>query len=320
MEIVTVVIPNYNGKKFLADCLDSLKKQTYRDFRVLVVDNGSTDGSCEFLRNNYPKVDVIELSENTGFANAVNVGIRESNGKYVFLLNNDTICDQGAIEALVKVLDKKARVFSVQAKMLKINEPHNIDDAGDFYSAMGWGFAQGKDKDNKLFSKRSNIMSACAGAAMYRKDYFDKIGLFDEAHFCYLEDIDVGYRARLYGYQNVMEPDAIVYHAGSGSSGSRYNAFKVELTAANNLYFMYKNWSAVQVIINLPLVLLGIIIKHAFYTKKGLGRAHLKGLSKGFSKIFKNSDKRVRFVRGRFARSLALQLELWVNVVKRLYR
>jgi GT2 family glycosyltransferase len=318
MEIVTVVIPNYNGKKFLADCLDSLKKQTYRDFRVLVVDNGSTDGSCEFLRNNYPKVDVIELSENTGFANAVNVGIRESNGKYVFLLNNDTICEQGAIEALVKVLDKKARVFSVQAKMLKINEPHNIDDAGDFYSAMGWGFAQGKDKDNKLFSKRSNIMSACAGAAMYRKDYFDKIGLFDEAHFCYLEDIDVGYRARLYGYQNVMEPDAIVYHAGSGSSGSRYNAFKVELTAANNLYFMYKNWNAVQVIINLPLVLLGIIIKHAFYTKKGLGRAHLKGLSKGFSKIFTNSDKRVRFVRGRFARSLALQLELWVNIVKRL--
>lgn len=318
MKTVAVIIPNYNGKKYLADCFNSLKKQTYRDFRVIMVDNGSTDGSCQFVRDNYPRAEVIELSENTGFANAVNVGIKSCSEKYVFLLNNDTICDEGAIEALVKLMDKRADVFSVQAKMLQIKAPHPIDDAGDFYSAMGWGFAQGKDKNNTFFSKRCGIMSACAGAAMYKREILDEIGLFDEAHFCYLEDIDIGYRARLYGYKNMLEPAAIVYHAGSASSGSRYNAFKVELTAANNLYFMYKNWNLVQIIINLPLVLLGIIIKHAFYMKKGLGRAHLKGLSMGFSKIIHNNKKKVVFSGRKLASSLGLQLELWGNCVKRL--
>ena len=130
--------------------------------------------------------------------------------------------------------------------------------------------------------------------------------------------MDVGYRARLYGYNNVMEPGAIVYHVGSASSGSRHNAFKVELTAANNLYLIYKNMNALQIIINLPLFLSGVIIKHVFYMKKGLGKAHLKGLSKGFSKIITNSDKRVTFGGRQIANSFLMQLELWVNCIRRL--
>lgn len=314
MESVAVIIPNYNGKKYLNDCLKSLEKQTYRDFSVIVVDNGSEDGSLEYLKNNFPSVRVISLGSNTGFANAVNEGIRASDSKYVFLLNNDTVCDEGAIESLVKVLDSKPKVFSAQAKMLRMKEPHLVDDAGDYYCALGWTVVPSKDKESELFSKRKQITSACAGAAVYRREVFDKIGMFDEAHFCYLEDVDVGYRARLFGYDNVMEPSAVVYHVGSGSSGSRYNTFKVELTASNNLYFIYKNMAVWQLIINLPLVLLGIIIKHIFYTRKGLGTAHIKGLFKGIARIFKNSHKRVRFGGDKLLASIGLQFELWLNI------
>lgn len=318
MATIGVIIPNYNGKKYLTDCLKSLQKQNRTDLEVILVDNGSEDGSVALVKRDFPKVKIVELSENTGFANAVNVGIRESRSDYVFLLNNDTICDDGAIDALSEVLDKKPGVFSVQAKMLQVKEPHLVDDAGDFYCALGWAFARGKDKDGDKFVRRTSITSACAGAAMYRKAVFDEIGLFDEAHFCYLEDVDIGYRARLYGYENVIEPKAVVYHVGSASSGSRHNAFKVELTAANNLYFIYKNLNAVQVIINLPLLILGVIIKHAFYMKKGLGKAHVRGLSKGFSKIIKNRDKKVSFKGRQILYSVVMQLELWINLIRRL--
>ena len=167
--------------------------------------------------------------------------------------------------------------------------------------------------------KKALLTSACAGAALYRRRLFDEdmVGLFDEAHFCYLEDVDIGYRARLMGYQNICEPGAVVYHEGSGTSGSRYNSFKVELTAANNLYLMYKNMPFLQILINLPLIIAGILVKHAFYTKRGLGRTHLKGLRKGISKIFKNTNKKVKFGRKELRNCVRMQLELWINLARR---
>ena len=152
---------------------------------------------------------------------------------------------------------------------------------------------------------------------MYRRELFSEVGLFDDAHFCYLEDVDVGYRARLKGYINVCQPKAIVYHAGSGTSGSRYNKFKVELTAGNNLYFIYKNMPLVQIFINLPLIITGILIKHVFYTKRGLGKAHLKGLTLGLSKIMDNADKKVLFGKKELANCFRMQLELWINLARK---
>ncbi len=317
MELVTVVIPNYNGKKYLDDCLKSLKKQSYQEFKVIIVDNGSTDGSQDYIKKKYPQVELIELSENTGFANAANVGIKASDSEYVFLLNNDTMCDENALENLIRVMENKKKLFSAQAKMLKMKEPHEIDDCGDLYCALGWAFTPGKDKDNRQFARRESVTSACAGAAIYRKEYFDKVGYFDEEHFCYLEDVDLGYRARLRGYANVMEPSALVYHVGSGSSGSRYNSFKVELTAGNNIYLIFKNMPAFQIFINFPLIMLGIAIKHVFYVRHGLGKAHIVGLWQGLRKIARNTDKRVRFGRVEFVNAVRLQIELWVNLARR---
>ncbi len=343
MAKVTVVIPNYNGKQFLGDCLKSLTKQTFTDFDVIIVDNGSDDGSVEYIKkywctakdinsqndkttggsnvivNFKPvlNVSVIELPGNTGFANAVNVGIKASESKYVFLLNNDTMCDEKAIENLVRVMENKQKLFSAQAKMLQMKAPHDIDDCGDLYCALGWAFTPGKDEDNSHFCRRESITSACAGAAIYRKEYFETVGYFDEEHFCYLEDVDIGYRARLKGYANVMEPGAVVYHVGSGSSGSRYNAFKVELATANNLFLIYKNMPALQIFINALPIFTGIIIKHAFYTKRGLRKAHIKGLYLGLSKIIHNPGHKVRFGKKEIINALRLQIELWVNCGRR---
>lgn len=143
----------------------------------------------------------------------------------------------------------------------------------------------------KNTKKCDRIFSACAGAAIYRKELLEKIGLFDEAHFAYLEDVDVGYRANLYGYRNLFAPDAVVYHAGSAVSGSRHNPFKVELTARNNLYLIYKNMPPLQLLINLPFLLLGILIKGVYFGRKGMGKSYLSGLKKGSPCVFPKREE-----------------------------
>ena len=145
-------------------------------------------------------------------------------------------------------MGKERNCFSMEAKMIQMREPEKLDGAGDYYCLLGWAFARGKDQPVEKYQKCDRIFSACAGAAIYRKELLEKIGLFDEAHFAYLEDVDVGYRANLYGYRNLFAPDAAVYHAGSAVSGSRHNPFKVELTARNNLYLIYKNMPPLQLL------------------------------------------------------------------------
>ena len=321
---IVVVIPNYNGKKYLDDCLRSLKKQTVTA-DVILIDNGSEDGSIEDVRDRmkahperYPHVKIHELGENTGFANAVNVGIKMAKSEFVLLLNNDTVSDEHMTENLLKAMEGDKKIFSVSAKMLSLRDPDRIDDSGDLYCALGWAFSPGRDKPKENYSKRARITSACAGAALYRCRVFEKIGYFDEAHFCYLEDVDIGYRARIFGYKNIFEPSAVVYHAGSGTSGSRYNVFKEELTAANNLYFLYKNMPFLQLIINMPLLLLGVIIKQMYFARKKLGGAYARGLLNGIKKIAANRNRRVRFESRNLGNYFLLEIELLINCIRRL--
>ena len=321
---VTIVIPNYNGKKFLKDCLKSLGKQTIKA-PVIIVDNASSDGSVKYVKqliseqpSKYPEVVIKELATNTGFAHAVNVGIEMADSEFILLLNNDTVSEETMTERLLGTIEKSSRIFSVGAKMLSMKNPDVIDDAGDLYCALGWAFSPGRDKDSKSYSKRASITSACAGAAIYRKDVLEQIGMFDDAHFCYLEDVDVGYRARIYGYRNVFEPSAVVYHAGSGTSGSRHNAFKEELMASNSIYFIYKNMPVLQIVINLPLLIAGILIKQAYFAKKKLGMAYAKGLLKGISKVLNNRDKKVIYDIKNMGNYITLEIELLVNCIRRL--
>ena len=316
----TVIIPNYNGKIYLKECLDSLLKCQPSNFNILVIDNGSKDGSVSFLAEYYKDVKVIVLFENTGFSGAVNVGIRNANTKYVVLLNNDTTVDKDFVKNLVRVMKADKSLFSVSAKMLSMKEPDKIDGAGDLYCSLGWAFALGKEKDaNKFFKKSRAIFSACAGAAIYRTSVFNQIGYFDENHFAYLEDVDIGYRARIYGYKNRYEPGAICYHAGSGFSGSRYNEFKITLSSKNSIYLIYKNMPFIQILINLPFLIIGFFIKILFFVRKGYGFIYCKGLWKGLCFCFTREahDNKVHFHIKNLFHYFNIQMQLWWNMIQR---
>ncbi len=199
---ITVVIPNYNGIEYIQNCLNSLENQTMGKFYTIVVDNGSTDGSCQLVREQFPKVQLVELAENLGFSAAVNKGIELSNSKYVLLLNNDTVAEPDFLEEMERAISESPKIFSVAAKMIQMNEPTKIDGAGDRYCALGWAYARYKDKRVEKATRPCSVFAACAGAAIYRRDLLNQIGSFDCNHFAYLEDLDIGYRAKIFGYEN----------------------------------------------------------------------------------------------------------------------
>ena len=307
MEIkTTIIIPNYNGLSFMEPCFESLKEQTVRDFKVLVVDNGSTDGSVEWLKEH--RVPSIFLKENTGFSGAVNTGIRAADTPYVLLLNNDTRVEPGFVAAMERAMDQSPKIFSVSSRMIQMYHPELLDDAGVMYSILGWAYQRGVGRSVNLYQKSCRVFSACAGAAIYRRAVFDEIGLFDELHFAYLEDIDVGWRAKLYGYDNVYCPDAAVYHVGSGTSGSRYNSFKVRLAARNCIYLNYKNMPGWQILLNAPFLLAGIFVKYLFFVKNGFGGDYVSGLKEGIRT--RKQCRRVPGLLKRFGAELKVQFEM----------
>ena len=307
MEIkTTIIIPNYNGLSFMEPCFESLKEQTVRDFKVLVVDNGSTDGSVEWLKEH--RVPSIFLKENTGFSGAVNTGIRAADTPYVLLLNNDTRVEPGFVAAMERAMDQSPKIFSVSSRMIQMYHPELLDDAGDMYSILGWAYQRGVGRSVNLYQKSCRVFSACAGAAIYRRAVFDEIGLFDELHFAYLEDIDVGWRAKLYGYDNVYCPDAAVYHVGSGTSGSRYNSFKVRLAARNCIYLNYKNMPGWQILLNAPFLMAGIFVKYLFFVKNGFGGDYVSGLKEGIRT--RKQCRRVPGLLKRFGAELKVQFEM----------
>lgn len=278
---VTIIIPNYNGLRFMKDCLNSLAKQTYKAYKLCIVDNGSTDGSKEWLRQN--NIDFIDLDTNLGFAGACNLALKTVDTKYVILLNNDTEVYEDYVENLLKAIQKDEKIFAVSPLMINANKKELVDDAGDGLCLLGFAYQIGVGEKIKNYQKSKEVFSACAGAAIYRMDILKEIGFFDELHFAYLEDIDLGFRARLKGYKNIFEPSAKVYHIGSATSGSKYNSFKVKLAARNNIYLHYKNQSNIMLLLNAIPLSLGILIKYIFFSKIGFKRDYIKGLKEGFN-------------------------------------
>ena len=303
---VTVIIPNYNGLSFMEPCFKALDRQACRDFTVLVVDNGSTDGSVEWLKER--GIPSLFLETNTGFSGAVNRGIQAADTPYVILLNNDTEADPCYIRELLRIMERSPRIFSASSKMIQLYDRERMDDAGDMYSLLGWAYQRGVGQPSSGYQKPCRVFAACAGAGIYRREVFEKIGYFDEMHFAYLEDIDVGYRARIAGYDNVYCPTAIVYHVGSGTSGSKYNSFKVRLAARNNVYLNYKNMPLAQLALNALPIGVGIAVKYGFFKKLGFEKDYVQGVKEGFSTAGK--CRRVPFRWKNFFHYVQIQGEL----------
>lgn len=281
----TVVIPNYNGLKFLKPCLASLKIQSEKEYSIIIIDNASRDGSIEFIKENYPEITLIKNEKNLGFSKAVNQGIAVTRTPYVILLNNDTVVGKDFVKELVDAIERDPSVFSVSSKMLSYCEQDKIDDAGDMINLFGWSFQRGNAHHEAKYNKTKEVFSACAGAAIYRMDILNRIGVFDPLHFAYLEDIDLGFRAKRHGYKNMYCPGAVVYHIGSATSGSSLSEFKVRLTARNQVFLWYKNMPLLQIFINLPFLLLGCFLQCIMFGKRGFLKAYLSGLSEGLIKV-----------------------------------
>ncbi len=306
----TVVIPNYNGQRFVKTCLDALRLQSDRDFETLVIDNASEDGSYEYIKENYKEVKLVRLKKNYGFSAAVNKGIELSDTPYVILLNNDTEVAPHFVRELVKAIEKSEDIFSVSSKMINFNDRTIMDDAGDMYSIFGWGFQQGVGQRTENYTEDMEVFSACAGAAIYRKKILDEIGMFDLKHFAYLEDMDLGYRARIHGYRNLFCAKAVVYHVGSGTSGSQYNAFKVRLAARNNVYMIYKNMPFLQLAINMPFLAAGFLTKYLFFKRLGFGDEYREGFKEGMRRM--HTLKKVRYD----SRHLSNYIEIEKQLIK----
>ncbi|WP_458456299.1 glycosyltransferase family 2 protein [Methanobrevibacter sp.] len=313
---VSVVTPNYNGERFLKTFLESLNDDCEYIGEVIIVDNGSTDNSRQYLKNtsfNFPLV-LIENSENLGFSPAVNQGIKKARHDLIFSINNDTELKKGSIKALIDLITSDDDIFSVQAKMLQYDNKELIDDVGDEYNLLAWTKKTGENHHSDEYSEVRDIFSSCAGAAMYKKSVLNEIGLFDDNFFAYMEDVDLAIRSRIYGYKNLLCPDAVVYHIGSATSGSRYNEFKVRLAARNNVWVVYKNLPVPLKIVNFIFLFFGFLIKYLFFVKKGFGSTYLGGIKEGLSGRSKIS--KVKFQSKNTINYFKIEYRLIINTLK----
>ena len=235
----SLIIVNWNGRDLLGECLPSVEKQSVPAEEVIVVDNGSSDGSLEFLKTSFPYVKVVSLDKNYGFAKANNIGIRSASGGRIALLNNDTVVEPQWLEELNRALDKHPEVGFCASKILMYWDTDIIDAAGDTLG-IARAYKRGHGRQNGTeFSKAEYVFGACAGAAIYRRKMLDDIGLFDETFVTNLEDVDLSFRAQLAGYKCMYVPAAVVYHKVGETK--RRTGWSEKFTLRNNKLMWLKN-------------------------------------------------------------------------------
>ena len=244
ISLASVIVLNLNGKKFLEICLESLERQTYKNFEVILVDNGSSDDSVDFVKKKYPDVKIIKNKKNLGFAEANNQGFEISKGEYIVVLNNDTRVEKYWLENLVKGAEKDEKIGMVASKILLMNSQKEIDSVGVNLCLDGMSRQRGRcEVDKGQYNKSEEVLFPSACAALYKRKMIEEVGFFDEDFFAYCEDSDLGLRGRLAGWKAVLAPGAVVHHHYSGTAG-KYSSFKVYLVERNHTWFCMKNFPA----------------------------------------------------------------------------
>lgn len=236
---VTVAIPNWNGRRWLPDCLDALAGQELAPAEIIVVDNGSSDASLEYLRTERSDVRVIALQRNTGFAHAANQGLSAARCEFVALVNTDVVLARDWLARMSDALAQLSGAASVACKMVSMEEPTRIYDAGDVLRRDGVCEQRGRfGRDDGRWDEPGDVFGACAGAALYRRTAVLDVGGFDERYFAYLEDVDLALRLRLAGWRCRYEP-AVAYHAGGGSAHQLPHGYEY-LVARNTIMLLAK--------------------------------------------------------------------------------
>lgn len=268
----------------LESCYNSIRRQTYGDFEIIMVDNNSKDDSVKFTENNYPEIKILKVNYNSGFAKAVNGGIKISSGEYILLLNNDTEIKEDFLEEMMKGF-KDEDTGSVACKMLNFYKRNIIDDAGDFIKLKGSPYARGHgEEDIGQYDRQKYIFGACAGAAMYKREMFDKVGLFDEDFFAYYEDVDMSFRMQIAGYKCFYNPMAICYHK-RGATTKTMTGFETMLCEKNLVALRIKNYPLLMLLKCIPYFMIVRIKRYYLFLTKHSGslffsavKGYLRGL------------------------------------------
>jgi len=257
---LSIVIPHLKGLEILRDCLNSIFKSTYRDFEVILVDNASSDGSCQMVSEEFPQVKQINLEENKGYAGGCNAGIHASSAEYVLLLNDDTVIEENVLELLVAAMDSDQQLGGAQPKLLNIKEREQFDYSGacgGLIDIFGYPFAFGRtfmalEKDEGQFDSISQIFWACGTCVIFRRQAVLEAGLLDEDFFAHMEEIDLAWRLQITDYKLVRVPQAVVYHY-SGLTLPNTERRKMYLNHRNSIICLIKNYSLLHLVWILPL-------------------------------------------------------------------
>jgi GT2 family glycosyltransferase len=276
MPEISVIIANWNGKHFLEDCLSALRRQTFRDFETIVVDNGSTDESVEYIRECFPEIRVLALKENKGFTGGNIVGYEVARGTLIVLLNNDTEADSEWLQEIYKGSLWFRNAGSFACKMMYFDERHRIENCGFEMAITGTPTELGRDEiDGPEWSKPRRVFGACGGAVAYRRRMLNDIGFLDPDFFMIYEDVDLSFRAQLSGYDCVYLPQAIVYHRYRSTIKER-PAVQV-FYAQRNIELVYlKNLPAAFLFRSAPLRLLYETGAAIYFCKLGVGSAFFR--------------------------------------------
>jgi GT2 family glycosyltransferase len=235
----SVIIPHWNGRRHLDDCLGALRRQIWRDFETILVDNGSTDGSQAYVRHAYPEVRLLELERNRGFTGACNAGYAVAQGEFIVLLNNDTAADPGWLEALEGAFRRRPQAGILASKLRLFDQPQRLHAAGDYYRCDGIPGNRGVwQLDEGQFDREEAVFGACGAAAAYRRQMIEEIGFLDDAFYFSCEDVDIAWRAHLVGWQVIYVPTAVVYHKLKATGGSVTGSY---YDGRNFLYLIWKN-------------------------------------------------------------------------------
>ena len=238
MPKVSIIVLNWNGKKFLKNCLDSLKKLTYPNLEIIIVDNYSTDGSQAFVKKKYSEFKLLENKKNYGFAEGNNIGFSASTGKYILFLNNDTVATPNFLKPLIEDCENDSEIGCLQPQIRLLNNKNLLDEAGAFMTFTGFLYHYGYRKNHNLekYNIRKEIFSAKGACILLPRKVLDKVGLFDEDFFIFFEETDLCFRLWLSGYKVVFEPKSIIYHAVGGDTIAS-DKYKYE----RRIYLIFRN-------------------------------------------------------------------------------
>ena len=276
MPEMSVIVLNWNGKRFLETCLSALRRQTFRDFETILVDNGSQDGSVEYVRQHFPDVSMLPLEQNLGFSAGNKAGYEQARGELIVLLNNDTEADPHWLEEIHKASRELPGAGTFASKMLFFDERSRIDNCGFDLTSAGATLELGRDEeDGPAWAEPRRVFGACGGAVAYRRSMLEDVGFLDDDFFMSYEDVDLSFRANLQGYECVFIPSAIVYHCVGGTM-KNYSARQAFFSQRNVEFVYLKNLPFSLMLRSLPQRLIYELGALAYFFKLGVGPAFLR--------------------------------------------